>query len=355
MSFTVMLMVTDNSGNTASTSQSVAVTVQGVNAPVVTISNISPNPANTGQMVTVTFTVSSTATITSLTVNWGDGTTNTLAVTATSDTHSYTITGTFTVTVTAANSAGPGSATVQETITAVTSNPVQLSFQGFNLDDFDNGVGQLQVTVNGHLVVDIPAGLNHLSGSGDFSAYDHTWVSFGPFDITSFVVQGQNTIVFSSPAPGHFGLVRNITITQGNTVLLHVNGARAVSGSRTLTLTFSNPPLVVTSFTVAPADPVQGVEAAFSSTFTGGSAPLTCSFTFGDGAPAIVITATSGTCSAAHSYDDNGDFMARVKITGDASTDVVRAFLRVVVLEDQTQNLLGAALTPNVIFTEPDD
>jgi PKD repeat protein len=352
MSFTIMLTVTDNSGSTASTSQSVTVTVQGVNAPVVTISNISPNPANTGQMVTVSFTVSSTATITSLTVNWGDGTTSTLAVTATSDTHSYTTAGTFTVTVTAANSAGPGSATVKETITAVTGNPVQLSFQGFNLDDFDNGVGQLQVTVNGHLVVDIPAGLNHLSGTGDFSAYDHVWVSFGPFDITSFVVQGENTIVFTSPAPGHFGLVKNITIAQGSAVLLNVQGARAVSLNRSLTFTFSNPPLVAKSYTADPIPILHGATITFTATFIGGTAPFTCRFTFGDGAPAVVVTTSLGTCSGAHSYDDGGNFLARVKITGHASTDVLRVFLQVIVLENNGDNSSNATLLPGLISTE---
>jgi hypothetical protein len=185
-------------------------------------------------------------------------------------------------------------------------------------------------------------------------------VSFGPFDITSFTVPGENTIVFLSPPPGHFGLVKNIAITQGDTVLLQVNGARAVSGSRTLTLTFSNPPLVVTSFTVAPVPVVQGVEATFASTFTGGSAPLTCSFTFGDGAPAIVITASSGTCSAAHSYDDNGSFLARVKITGHASTDVARVFLQVIVLENNTDNTSDppplASLVPTAQFeTDTED
>ena len=93
---------------------------------------------------------------------------------------------------------------------------------------FDNGVGQFQVLVNGHLVVDIPAGLNHLTGSGDFTPYSDTWVNFGPFDMTSFVVQGQSRIVFQDLLSSHFGLVRNVTIIQGNVVLLHVVRASAV-------------------------------------------------------------------------------------------------------------------------------
>src|SRR5207244_11749697 len=104
---------------------------------------------------------------------------------------------------------------------------VLLTFRAFELDDFDNGVGELQVFVNGHLLVDIPAGLNHLTGTGDYTPYTNRWVKFGPFDITSFVIQGQNTIVFSDPTIfDHFGLVRNVTIVQCNTVLLLVPGAR---------------------------------------------------------------------------------------------------------------------------------
>jgi PKD repeat protein len=355
-SFTLTLTVTDNSGSIGSTSQSVTVTVSVVvSPPVVTISSIAPNPANTGQMVTVTFTVSSTAAVTGITVNWGDGTTNPLAGTATSDTHTYTTTGTFTVTVTATNSAGPGSATTQETITAVTGNPVLLTFQAFDVDDFENGVGQLQVLVNGHLVVDLPAGLNHLTGSGDYKPYESQWVNFGTFDITSFVVPGENTIVFMNPLTSHQALVRNINITQGDVTLLFEKHTFSISHSRSLTLTFSSPPLGVTSFTVAPTPVVQGVTVTFTATFTGGSAPFTCSFTFGDESPAVVVTTSMHTCSATHSYDDNGDFMARVKITGHASTDVVRVFLHVVVLEDPTLNMLGVTLTPPVISTSPDD
>ncbi len=49
---------------------------------------------------------------------------------------------------------------------------VLLTFTGSELDDFDNGVGQLNVLVNSQLLVDIPAGLNHLTGSGDYDSYN---------------------------------------------------------------------------------------------------------------------------------------------------------------------------------------
>ncbi len=426
----VMLTVTDNSGSTGSTSQSITITVTAVNPPVVTITGVVPNPANTGQMVNLTFTVSSTATITGITVNWGDGsvsdslpgtatsdthnyantgnaksqtftitvtatnsggaglstttetindrppvvtistvtpnpantgqtvtvsfaatdpdgtissitvnwgdssTPDTLGGTATSDTHSYTTAGNFTITATATdNSGSTASASASERVTAVTSAPVKLTFQGFDLDDFDNGVGQLQVLVNGHLVVDIPAGLNHLSGTGDYLPYQNTWVSFGPFDVTSFVVQGQNTIVFISPPPGHFGLVKNVTITQGNTVLLRVAGTRFVSLSHPVTFTFSIPPLVITSFTVSDTTPTVEQDVTFTATYTGGTAPFTCIFNFGDN-DSQVVPGSNGSCSVIHDYDDTGTFKATVRIIGASTSDRVSAKLTLSVQPD---------------------
>jgi len=89
--------------------------------PSVTIISATPNPANTGQQVTVNFGVSNPTAVTSINVNWGDGTTDTLSATAISDTHTYANTGSqtssaFTINVTATNSAGHGSATATETV-----------------------------------------------------------------------------------------------------------------------------------------------------------------------------------------------------------------------------------------------
>src|SRR5207244_10873774 len=98
---------------------------------------------------------------------------------------------------------------------------------GCDLDDYEHGMGEVPVLVDGHLVVDIPARLNHLSGSGDYAPYDDKWLVFGPFDITRFVVQGQNSVLFRDPQTADdFGLIRNVTIVQGDTVLLQFPLAR---------------------------------------------------------------------------------------------------------------------------------
>jgi hypothetical protein len=219
-----------------------------------------------------------------------------------------------------------------------------LTFNGFDLDDFENGIGQLQVLVNGHVVVDIPSGLNHLTGSGDYAPYDNKWVSFGPFDISSFVVQGQNTILFMDPQTAdHFGLVRNVTIVQGSTVLLQVMRARGVFPGFSFSYTFSNPPLVITSFTGSSSSTVSG-QVTFAATFAGGTAPFKCIFSFGDGESASVA-GVNGACSVTHEYDNSGTFQAKVTIRGASTSDLQVARLIVTVSSGPSSTTLFLVTT----------
>ena len=241
-------------------------------------------------------------------------------------TGTHSITGTYSPTSNHLASSGQFALTV----TSAGAKPVLLRFSGFDLDDFDNGVGQFQVFVNGHQVVDIPAGLNHLSGTGDYLPYENTWVKFGPFDITGFVVQGQNTIVFKDPLSSHFGLVRNVTITQGTTVLLQVRGAGLVFPGHSTTYTFSIPPLFITTFTASPSSASVDQNLTFTATYTGGTAPFRCIFRFGDGEYAIV-QGGSGSCSVIHDYDYSGRFSASVTVRGASTSDNISARLTVIV------------------------
>src|SRR5207237_3562509 len=95
-----------------------------------------------------------------------------------------------------ANNSPATSACEPFTVITTTGNPILLTFNGRDIDDFENGIGQLQVLVNGHLVVDIPAGLNHLSGSGDYASYEVKWIVFGTFDFKSIVVLVKNAVLF---------------------------------------------------------------------------------------------------------------------------------------------------------------
>jgi len=228
------------------------------------------------------------------------------------------------------------------TVIPTTGNPILLTFSGRDLDDFENGIGQLQVLVNGHLVVDIPAGLNHLSGSGDYAPYEDKWIRFGPFDITSFVVQGQNTVLFMDPQTAdHFGLIKNVTIVQGDTVLLQVARARGIYPGFSVTYTFSIPPLVLTGFTVSDSGPAAGQNVTFTATYTGGTGPFKCIFSFGDGKFAIV-NGVAGVCSAVHHYDDSDTspvdidtFTARVIIIGSSTSDRVTGQLSIALSESE--------------------
>jgi len=207
--------------------------------------------------------------------------------------------------------------------------PVLLSFKGFDLDDYENGLGQLQVFVNGHLVVDIPAGLNHLSGSGDYTLYTDRWINFGPFDITSFVVNGRNNVTFTDLNPAdHFGLVRNVMIAQGSTVLLNVGRTAGIYPGHSKTYTFSIPPLTITSFTISPKTTASNQVLTFTATYTGGTAPFTCAFRFGDG-KSVTVAGSLGTCTVTHEYNQPGTFMVTVTVRGSSTSDIVRSSLAV--------------------------
>ena len=201
--------------------------------------------------------------------------------------------------------------------------PVLLTFTGFDFDDFDSGVGQLNVLVNGQLLVDIPAGLNHLTGTGDYRPYESTVVNFGPFDITSFVVDGQNSILFRDPTPfDHYGIVSNVTIVQDNSLLLHVLRPRGVHPTLSFSYTFSSQPLTVANL-AALTSPGQTVT-SFTLTFTGGTGPFTCIFSFGDGDRAVVV-GSNGTCSTTHDYEGHGTFNAKVVVRGASTSDLQTA------------------------------
>jgi hypothetical protein len=120
--FTIAVNATDAAGLTGSNTASETVNpVSIVPPPVVTVNAPTPNPALTGQTVSVTWTVTSTATVTASCINWGDGASACGLVGTTSATHMYANTGnamseTFTITVNATNSGGTGQGTNMETV-----------------------------------------------------------------------------------------------------------------------------------------------------------------------------------------------------------------------------------------------
>jgi hypothetical protein len=211
------------------------------------------------------------------------------------------------------------------------SGSVLLTFNGFELDDFNSGVGQLDVLVNGQLVADVPAGLNHLTGTGDYKPYENVAANFGPFDITNLLTSGQNTILFKDPTSfDHFGIVRNVTVVQDGTILLQVLGARGVYPGFSFIYTFSMAPLVIASFTASATSLVQHQSVTFTATYTGGTAPYRSAFNFGDG-ESMTVAGGNGACSATHDYDSASTFRATVIVKGASTSDRVSAHIRITI------------------------
>jgi len=150
-----------------------------------------------------------------------------------------------------------------------------------------------------------------------------------------------------SPPPGHFGLIRNVTIVQGDTVLLRVSGSRFVNAFHSVTFTFSIPPLVITSFTASNSTPFVEEPVIFTASYTGGTAPFTCTFRFGDDESSSVI-GTSGTCSVTHDFDSSGTFNVTVVVKGSSTSDRVSSRINVTAV--QSNNSLNSLASPTWTF-----
>jgi len=271
----------------------------------------------------------SDGTITSYAWDFGDGTTATGATTA----HAYSTPGSYTVTLTVTDNDGASSPSSSiKVITAPSANRILLTFNAFDADQYVNGVGELDVKINGHLVVNIPGGLLHLTGSGSFAPYNERWVAFGSFDISSFVIPGANILTFTNPLDDHASLVRNVTITLNDQPLFLSQRTSQIYPGHGLRLVFPSQPLIFTELTSTPSIIFQGQRVTFTATFTGGAGPFTCTFRFGDDESARVST-SSQSCSASHTYDDSDTFNVRVTIR-DITGNTVSGRISITVHDD---------------------
>jgi PKD domain-containing protein len=124
--YDVKLNVTDNSGSTNLSTQTVAITDR---PPVVTLTQ-SATTATSGQAVIITISASDPdGTIANATVNWGDGTKDTIVGTPTTDSHAYSLanavpSAAYTITVTVYDNSGSTTSTTSKQITV---QPIQSS------------------------------------------------------------------------------------------------------------------------------------------------------------------------------------------------------------------------------------
>jgi len=70
-----------------------------------------------------------------------------------------------------------------------------------------------------------------------------------------------------------------------------------------ITITFAQAPLVLTSFTINPQPVFQNQTRTLTATYTGGTAPFTCVFNFGDSSPTATIMTSAQSCSVTHTYN----------------------------------------------------
>jgi len=174
-----------------------------------------------------------------------------------------------------------------------------LTFQGY---DFD-GANEETITMNGNLVASVPSVLTTANGA--------TWIAF-TFDITSFVVQGANTISFTHANSDCLvdDQVRNLVVSnQTNTIYSNATAENINTATNcTYTLTYhftigvgapSPPPSTI--FTFLPSTPIINSPVTFTATTTGGTAPYTISWSFGDGATGTGAT-TAHTYTTAQSF-----------------------------------------------------
>lgn len=245
--FTITVTATDNSDSQGSGMTSDSATTPL--APTVSINSVSPNPANTGQTVTVTFTVSSTISVTGITVNWGDGSIDNLSGTATSDTHIYTSTGNlqaqiFNVIVTATNTAGSGSSSTSITIndraptltlTGISPNPAVAGSTvtaTFAASDGDGTVSSITVNWGDGSSVD------NLAGTA--TSDTHSYSSAGNVTITIVATdnsgsKGQATAPVTVKAPTSATPYALAVTADGKVYKTYTNGTMVLVGQPVLT------------------------------------------------------------------------------------------------------------------------
>src|SRR3989449_1965191 len=287
--FTITVTATDNSGSTGS--GTISETVSAPLAPTVNITSVTPNPANTGAIVTVTFTISSTLPVTSIAVYSGDRTTpDSLAATPTSDTHVYASTGNsksqiFTITVSATNSAGTGSASTQETvndrgptvtITGVAPNPANTGSTitaSFTSTDVDGTVSGITVNWGDGTAID------NLLGTA--TSDTHTYASTGTSGSKSFT----------------------ITVTATD------NGGSTGSAVISETVNDRPPVVALTSVSPNPAKSGQLVTVTFKATDIDGTIS-SITVNWGDGSTPDILTGTARTDT--HTYGSANTFTITV-------------------------------------------
>ncbi len=344
-SYTVNLTVTDDSGNTGTLSAAKTI----LDRPPVPNFTVSATTVGLGSPISFDSSCSSDpdGVVAGYSWNFGDGSNGSSAIIS----HIYNTTGSFTVVLVVTDDSGL-TGTTSQVVSVVPPPKVFLTFEAYDASNFKDGIGLLDVSLNGQLVVNVPGGLFQLSGTGHYGPFANIWVTLGPFEVTNLVVRGTNTLVFSDPLKSHTTLIRNVKVVSGDSmVLLDYENVREVTPGESVTLTFSNPPLQLSSLTVSSAAVFVTEDRSFTATYEGGVGPFSCTFNFGDGGSTLVYSAGQG-CSTTHTYwlgdentwwDAEGNFTPTVRVVGANSGEFVEGRLHVEV--QRQPSFTGSGLT----------
>ena len=327
--FTVKVNATDSKGKIATASSTINIST--TTTPL-SISLSGPGSGNVGN--SLSFTATATGGASPYSLSWTATGGNPSSGTGSTFTTFYSTQGTYTVSVTVTDA----NAKTASSSTTITINPptgkYTLSWQGF---DWDGG-GEETLTMNGRFLASLLA--------SDTPANANVYTAFS-LNITSFVVQGTNTLLFTH-ANWDCSVsdnVKNLQVTSGTSVVYSNSTIEPLSCTQSLSYRFTiaaplASPALVASYTYSPTNSTAGQTVTFTATASNGVSPYLFNWSFGDGS-------TSSGQTATHAYGQGGTFTVKLTVT-DSSQNIATSSQTVTV----TTSTLSASFTFSPSFPQ---